>query len=357
MAVRPLQSFARMLAGVLRRVASALEGDAKGGGVEAAAAALAERFPGAPEHWLRYIAARAPHLADAEPLDADVSKPESPPPRTMSTVPRWRWPRLMARRRATLQLLPVLEPKREASRPESAEQGVMRAEPQTPRRVARPRLRVVAEAPSEVARKPAPLWEWRTRRRAAPQPASAVESATREPEPLRLAQASDKTRARIKLATPPERDLPASTLKPFAETRDAATRSPSPVAESPLQPSKRAERLSLNSAHRPGPAELLLLQPSASSRAPMPMWTRWMHARVSNAAVWPESKRPATPEPPHWQERSSPGPDRAAWRAEGPQGRWPTLLSSESYDAESAAARLPNIERLRAEQDCNAWSG
>jgi hypothetical protein len=48
-----------------------------------AMAALAERYPGAPEHWLAYIAERAPHLAQADE-SAPLARSETPEPRPMA---------------------------------------------------------------------------------------------------------------------------------------------------------------------------------------------------------------------------------------------------------------------------------
>src|SRR5260221_142479 len=62
----------RTLADWLRGAARALDGlsarlDPAAPAAAPATAVLAERFPGAPEHWLAYIAERAPYLLPPDP--------------------------------------------------------------------------------------------------------------------------------------------------------------------------------------------------------------------------------------------------------------------------------------------------
>ncbi len=62
------------LAVALRGMAAALERRARRP-EDADADALAARFPGAPEHWVRYVATRAPHLARAPGAESERSGP------------------------------------------------------------------------------------------------------------------------------------------------------------------------------------------------------------------------------------------------------------------------------------------
>jgi hypothetical protein len=87
-----LGTCARALAGVLHSAAETLEAWAAPSvhtPFHQAMAVLAERYPGAPEHWLAYIAERAPHLAQPDEA-APPGQPSTPEPRPMADEI---WPR------------------------------------------------------------------------------------------------------------------------------------------------------------------------------------------------------------------------------------------------------------------------
>lgn len=72
MRLPPAAGLLKRLVAALRGVAAALERRTRRP-EEADADALAARFPGAPDHWVRYVAARAPHLARAPREGSDGS--------------------------------------------------------------------------------------------------------------------------------------------------------------------------------------------------------------------------------------------------------------------------------------------
>jgi hypothetical protein len=89
-----LARWSTRLASFLRRVVSAL--DRVAGSEDSRMAALSARYPGAPEHWLRHIAKRAPQLAGhapSPPREPEQAERRAEPPPPLHLVPRAQAPR------------------------------------------------------------------------------------------------------------------------------------------------------------------------------------------------------------------------------------------------------------------------
>jgi hypothetical protein len=348
----PFRRLAQILARMLRGMARALEGPGsrRVDSLDAATAVLAERFPGAPEHWLRYIASRAPHLVAANTEDA---RGEGALDNGSSGAPakvRWWWPRPARHRDARLELQQPLEAV--ADRPEPGEDPPAHEgdtgpdRPWTMTRAAlRPKLRIVGEGPE------APSNRLQNRQPYVAGPASQkarATLATRAPERarrphLRIAILPEQSRAGLDLDAPPG---PASRGASFIDHRQRE-----PAAPAPFSPPRELMEPTLDiqpAPHRAAQAEL---------------------------ALWMSSTRPPRPEselsalPGHDLERRTPsfvpwagqGGGRAAgtqpWSTDTSRNHWPELLPPEPFDVDNVPAQLPNMERLRSEQDFGSWSG
>ena len=100
----------KRVAAALHRVAAALERFAPPAPDTAAMAELSALFPGAPGHWLAYVAARAPHLASRQDPQTDTADHEPATTQPFNAQPRpqappfahrpspWRIPVLLLRR-------------------------------------------------------------------------------------------------------------------------------------------------------------------------------------------------------------------------------------------------------------------
>jgi len=348
-----LQRFLQALAALARGVAQALDraaGYPRPAGGAAALDALAERFPGAPEHWLRVIAERAPQLAEADLDEAAVELPPIRPPRRL----RLAWPGRRAR--APRPLAFAADPGRhlaadeswpdlEAAVPARPEFGRARRAPPTPAvpppapsaKAARPQLRLVASRPEP--RRPA---------------ASAHSDESRSARPLR------------DLATePPARPRPTLTFAPRAAPRAAPLAAPTPtLAPSPPKPAPEPAWPSLDEptqrvawtgvpAHAPDPQRTWAAEPPRPEPAGVPAFSAAPPARASVDHWEPLAHPPAQRAAPTPAERPSAGERPAFIERQDP--RWPPLPPADQD--EIAEVSPPGVARHVREQEFGGWSG
>ncbi|HUO90319.1 MAG TPA: hypothetical protein VMU08_14185 [Rhizomicrobium sp.] len=346
----PVRWLVRWIAGLLRAAASALDG---GDRLDAATAALAARFPGAPEHWLRYIAARAPQLAAAEVAETQAGPPSAGAEHPAAPRVRWWWPRTRARRASPLHLprRELVERPRPGEQPEAPEIGKTQvADERRGRRMA-PRPRLHLAGPLEPRRTP----------EASLKPGTALRS---------------PPKTSLRLATE-ERASPRADLR--AAVGPAAQRPEPPRAEAQNEQGEEARRAGhLHLAVRSGRDEVHVLtlpapaeapkagtaeQPTAPLRPARGEWASWTSSGPALRSEEFASRHRDRDAPPAasftpWRGQA---PRRASigrtWPAEAPQNNWPELPPLEPADIANAPARLPNIDRLRAEQDHGSWSG
>jgi hypothetical protein len=348
--------WARRLALFLDRVARRLEdistaaghGDAKSTQTERAVAALAKRFPGAPDHWLRDIAARAPHIAllpepDATDPVVGMAKIE---PRSPSRT-QWWWPHLRKRGR------PLASPPAQ----HVAAQAEHRSEEH------RENVNMTAttnkkDAPLIIHHHPSKPRA--TLRFDAPPAATEGLDAAGPPLPAPERTAGVKPRGtRLRLAIvesrqpekdggdlPPHRALPQETPRPPPQlkrlphtAKTPSTESPGSAIQSPVrnrpsidhteQDRIRSEQLrSPNPVTGRGPIELVerAPPPTASARRPIVDFS-----------------------PVHSAKRQS------AWKVEGAEQNWPPLPPPRC-DIPEAPVGSAKLDRLRLEQDRGTWS-
>lgn len=324
----------RAIAALMRALAQALEGAAPGRSSDAALATLSTRFPGAPEHWLRVIAERAPHLAEAGETEAEGEA--APPPRVRPpTRLRLAWP---ARTRRN--------PSRSAGTP--------------PGRAAAP----------------APTWA-EPQRRSEPQPAPTETSKTHQRPGLRLgpphrpatpagqvaaAAAAGGGELEVRAGPQPRgRRAPVSfsgDQAPPRPTPTFAAREPAPrgqaFAAEPSPVRRSAEERGWTGAREPAPRPPQFTGATAGSGAP-DAWPE-LEAR-------PDTGRAAFPEPPPAR-RAPPDPNepslaakprgRTPWTS-GPDPRWPALPPPDAE--ETAPAPISRPDRHVAEQELGRWNG
>jgi hypothetical protein len=347
----PFRRLAQILARMLRGMARALEGSRQVDSLNAATAVLAERFPGAPEHWLRYIASRAPHLVAA---NTEYARGDGAVDRDYSAAPakiRWWWPRPARRRDAQPELQQPLEVESDVPEPgENPPAHNSDTRPDRPwirtRAASRPKLRIVGERPeapsSRLLNRQAPFAAGPTTHKARTTLATPASERARRPH-LRIAIPPEQSRAGLDLDAPPE---PASRGASFIDHRQRE-----PAAPAPFSPLRE-------------PAEPTLDIQSASHRTVQAEFAWWMN---STRAPRPESALLAPPD--HELERRTPsfapwagqGGGRAAgtqpWSTDSLRNHWPELLPPEPFDVDNVPAQLPNMDRLRSEQDFGSWSG
>jgi hypothetical protein len=363
MAGRGIGGFARALASILRAVAKALESlENQAEDVDDPAfLALRARFPGAPDHWLAYIAQRAPHLSAESQgrIDPPARPPavyrEPPPGREAATAP---------------ELVPSARPTRDSSAPAR------------PSRVPTSRERRPAEPEADRSRRAG-------RTRAAEPFAATYPSANGRgiadpvgpgPSPERLDRPAAR-RPRLVLFAPAGRTRAAEAPYPASLPPRAAAAAPT-VADPRVRPPR--PRLALVSRHdRVAPAQAaghgdtpydpVVPTPRRPAKPPsVPM--RQPFASTSSSQPAAQAPSPATPEPGRhgWtttgkSPRKSDGPIPASplhGRGGGEEPApfqsgddpWPRLPPS-PYEIALAPANPPDLARLRAEQDDGAWSG
>jgi hypothetical protein len=342
--MEPVRRLARWFAGVLRSVARAL--DEPGAGrdrVDAATAALAVRFPGAPEHWLRYIATRAPHLAQAPASESQANTSENP---RVDSRRRWWWPRPAIADEAAASALRDREsgpvPAAKPAKPRDTKIGAAESR----RAASRPRLRIVespkpqamveqeanpewhAEGSAAIERPRLVIQDRQPTRRAHLRLAKTRAASDTQPAP---AWADKGATARPQLALPdrPQRE---SDAVPYLSDRRLESGEVSNRAPTPLPPARKtlAERTWMSGALR---------RPGASD---WPDWTAAAGSKSSHLTPFG-----------HLPTRRAVDP---AWSADT-QDLWPKLPPLEPIDINNAPVGTPNVDGLRAEQDAGSWSG
>lgn len=344
-----VQRFLQALAALARGVAQALEraaGSPRPAGAAAALDALAERFPGAPEHWLRVIAERAPQLAHADLDEAAVELAPIRPPRRL----RLAWPG----RRARALRPPVLAANRgrdpaaeeswpdiEAAAPPHPEFGRARQAPPKPAvpspersaKSARPQLRLVASHPhlrsptapaqSDASRAARPLRDLATKPPARPRP-----TLTFAPRPAPFAAPTPT------LAPPPPKPVP----EPVWPALDEPTRQVAWTGVPAHGPDPR--RTWAAEPPRPEPAGGPAFSAAPSARASVDHWEPLAHPPAQRAAPAP-AERPSAGGRPAFTERHDP--------------RWPPLPPADQDEV--AEVSPPGVARHVREQEFGGWSG
>lgn len=337
---RALASALHRTAGVLDSLSARLSGEAV---TDPVLAALAERYPGAPPHWLAYIAAHAPHLAGGEataggPAEAPGALP--PAPASMPSLKTEPPPR----RRAWLTFF--------AQDPERRDHPTARQVPRPPaseRRFAMPSVDAERRAPQPGPDRPATRPKPRPRLAfASPETTSKAASASMPAPQIRRIPGE---LALVASSQPAAAEAP-QPMAAAGETRDI----PPPVLADPATPRSLAPHLSLS--------------PIAGRRGTPGTLARWWgpHRRrviTSRFAAGPAS-RPAGPP---LEDRPATIPFRKiravtfghadadpALRRGFEADPWPT---PPSWDAEIPDAPVGPADagRLRAEQDDGAWNG
>lgn len=368
-----LQRLAHLLARILHGLARALEGR-RVDPLDAATAALAQRFPGAPDHWLRYIAARAPHLAAAHVEDARgdaaIDRGYSPP------KIRWWWPRAAASREAPQRVERSAEagtarqayvtPERRVraesgpvgASPAERKRGVFANSPESrPPVVRRAGLRIVGGKSTEpLSRLPS---EPSSRSSKEPSPHAADEMPKTEADlkmslrerirrpGLRIASArsSESSRAELALNAPP--------YKPAPEPHRALAAGP-PLTPPHDPPAPTIDLLGI--PERAPSADLIGQQDISRSEHPSARWTSSPSRAESELVL--SARRAASKAPtPAWTAQGSSRITAEFPSRETGRSHWPQLLPPEPSDVDNAPTPLPDIGRLRAEQDFGAWSG
>lgn len=347
----PVWALARWIAGVLRIMARALEGGDHG--LDAATAALAARFPGAPDHWLRYIAARAPLLAAA--VEMQANEPAANDYRPASHGIRW-WSRLRAHPNAPRQIL--LDNTDEPARlPEPPQQAAAtdKTHPTTtrPNAAAKSRLWLRVVEPGKLAK---------------------------THTSNRLARTNAKLRpVRLRPLVLDDREPTKGARLSLVEDRPTTKQQRSAARDMPIEKSTPTARLELSEPPPRAPVEALALAPERA-RAPRTIERLDRAAMRRNAAppAWIRSTPTRSPVPPNnggngaRLNRKSPSPPRQSSPTEGPSVRrdaanlwpaemsgdyWPELPQVELTEIDDAAVRPTDVERLRFEQDVGTWSG
>lgn len=311
-------------AALARSVAAALGRSALDPADDQAMAALRDRFPGAPDHWLRMIAERAPQLAAAVPED-EVLRGPAPPP-FLSAI----------------------------SDPATPPQAVPMADE---RRSERP---VPQRASPHRRADPHPTFGWTSAR-----------------EAIRHWVATRRRHGRPSLPNWPAIEAEAAAMPSFdraeARTRQSPSWSPWPVREpkpETFAPADTSKRQAIDFADR---------EPAVHRD---PDWTDIPPARPLSTAPWPPlpkqaranasfdtQSRRAAPEAPTYPDRDRSLRHPAAWHsverrtvprhsaapAAPPHHRWPALppITAEIDEVEAVSLRL---SELVGEQEGGRWS-
>jgi hypothetical protein len=320
---RALASALHGAAGSLDRLSAKLAG--QDGAADPAYVALSERFPGAPEHWLAYIAARAPHLAYA--TDAPPNARVAPAPAPRATERGTMTFRVAASARRPAEVLFEAEDARRDGRQPSAEPAMARTKlAQTPSNHATAGPPLVAQRSSPARQRPRLLFEAASSRPAAPAPITVRDERRPRLQPLDVSSSR------------PRGGTPGPPPEAFAETLpDRARRAP-------------RQTLAFDAhATRPPPTPASTSSSSSQPARAAPAPATPLRQSPSDRAAWIRAARTdATKPPTAWR-------DAPASRHDDEPNRWPKLPSPEAETNVTAAPS--DLSQLRAQQDDGAWSG
>ncbi|MGK6320289.1 hypothetical protein [Sphingomonas sp. DT-204] len=301
-----IASFARIIADALERSV------APSAPVERAMIGLRERFPGAPDHWLRMIAERAPHLAETAPADEPL-RGAAPPPFRSAMRPR------TSRPAATMDSLAYVRAPSPVSDP----------------------------APPELRDRPTPVFRWKGWRRRARVRPGYVERAASErpstwPPTVRRNRSAtvfgERHRAEHRPSGQgwsehgPRRDSPI-----FSTTERSNSVSPDfpPREEKPVTPIRWRER-------------------DAPRATPRPEWLPLPAARCRPTSF--DREDPVAGEPTRWVSaagQTMPSPVESGLSL---HPRWPALPPL-AVELDDAGTPPPRFAELAAEQESGRWSG
>ena len=340
-----LRQFLQALAAFARAVARALEaaaGAQRPAGRSTAMEALSERFPGAPEHWLRVIAERAPHLAEAIVTEQAVApEPIRPPTRLRLAWPRRRpaAPRPpVAPSEPTDGVQPALaawpapgttdRPRPVFGAPPPAPERAVAPETPPPRKHARPQLRLVPQDPDRSdptrAATPDPPRQARRAPTAAGAPMTGLHSATTTPAVSRPALS-------------PASCAPAPAPDAHWSDRDGGPSAGTWTA--PPQHALRGPGAWSAGAARSNPVRPLFTDEPAPASAPDP-WEPLGGQPHDRPGLHSYERRPIT--------------ERATFAGRDDL-RWPALPPAE--EDEAAEGPPAAVERHIREQEFGGWSG
>jgi hypothetical protein len=343
MMIGVVSNWARRVVAALRLVAQTLEtwasrpmgANAKSN--DAAFSALAARFPGAPNHWLRYIAERQTRLAEVGTLQRVPRVPRPAEPRAAEPRPVQRSPAPRNKPRAPLRFVVA------AQKPP------------------RPIEFIKAAQPSKRARPH--FIESRTAERSAVSP---LDAADRSADwPANRHHQVEARRQHVRWVTVENREQPFRGISALAqEQRVAAERALMPLRS--IEMSRKPQDPAAQ--EYPGARRGAVRQDRPRSvQAPLGV-PHTKHQSNPDIALGRHVAEPRSATPP--LRRATSSREDARWGVPGrrslnhlPQpvldpshGHWPELPSSQP-DIDNAAVGPPDLGRLRAEQDVGAWSG
>ena len=355
-------------------------------------AALAERFPDAPEHWLRFIAERAPALAGAGETGAlripDVAEAAAPEPRRL---PSPAGPRAVSDRAPVEPTAPA--PRQRQRAPLLRLEPTTRQHDQAEAPPTRPKARGLIRVLEPAGHRPRPAIG--TTR---PEPAPSPSTVAVEPSlPLRTPHATEAGGAQEQTALPrPERSSAFGGFRRLARRIAGSVRAVTTILQRsrPIPSGRNGDP----QAERHGPAHLFLVADERSGRdldtasaadnpgrrrtGPVParqVFDRSGDRDLALVSAAPSGKG-ATDGIVAWPsfDRRAEGPAEG-WAALTPAGRrpehpveptlsrhvetadparpgWPVLPWTEPARIGDAPVDPPRLDRLRQEQEVGLWS-
>jgi hypothetical protein len=374
MAWRVVGTLVHRLAALLRRLARTLDdvsasaGEDKRDAAEVAVAALASRFPGAPDHWLRDIVARAAHIdfsAEPHPAHQPVS---APPSREQGASEKSKWwrPGILNRPHSPPRFLPAGHAKadgdlfqddgrniRATGSPASEDARAPKLSPETS---LRPRLRFSEPSVARVRPNPSRTGV------GAPDGRDEVERQSHvadkiEPRKVRargptLRVVEGRKTEQGAENAPPARVLPRPAPRPAHQpdflqqpVRDREARAPLRILETPRATQEGA---SIDQAgHNPPQARRRPLADAA--RGDNNSGADTASARLAQAALSFAAGRVRDGSPSNSATRPR------LWALEVTDENWPQLPPT-PLDVADAPVGPSKLDKLRAEQDLCAWS-
>jgi hypothetical protein len=329
---------AQHVAAMLRRMARALDASQGDRALDAATEALRARFPGAPDHWLRYIALRAPALAAAKSVDTEARVPSAPESRRAA-------PDLRFGQGDDGPGTAPLKLERKARR--------TRQEPLVAERFPAPAKKPASDVPRSS--------EWiRPKLRVIRSEFSARDTAVENSR-----DGVERRATRVKATERSHQDSPEQTPVPSPKrVRLEESVARTPAKWEPRAPAGHAgvfgwfalPRLTRMTEWPQAAVPRIRRAPESADLSPR----EWSEPPQSTTHALSLGPAVATQRANRFERlfsaaalQSAAGP---AWSIEDTRSRWPELPPS-TDDAEPMPVTLPNLAKLRAEQDRGAWSG